>query len=153
MARVELLGELILDEEGRLLDVREATLLPRTGASVFELPVDLIPLLLGASLGKESLFLGRVRSGQEAAEFRLPLEAVPRHIAVVGRTGVGKSYAAHVFVEELTDKEIPVVSFDVLGDAIEMTRSLGGLTSRQVKTSKSRTRSSVSLSFYPLCLI
>jgi len=125
VGRVELLGEVVFDGQGRIVEIREPTLLPRTGAPVFELPADLIPQILG--LPADGLLLGTVESGGRSVEFRLPIEAVARHIAIVGRTGVGKSYAAHVLVEELVDRGIPVVSFDVLGDVVEMTKDLGGI--------------------------
>lgn len=127
VARAELLGEIVLDPTGRPSEVREPTLLPRTGAPVYELPADFIPAILGLPDGGDGLLLGHVESGGQTVEFRLPLEVVARHIAIVGRTGVGKSYAAHVLVEELVGREIPVVSFDVLGDAVAMTKDLGGI--------------------------
>lgn len=128
VALVELLGELVLDRDNQLQEVREPTLLPRTGAPVFELPVDLIPVIVGLPVGIDNgLHVGSVKSGSETANVYLPIEAVARHIAIVGRTGVGKSYAAHVLVEELTEREIPVVSFDVLGDVFKMAAALGGL--------------------------
>jgi len=128
VALVELLGELVLDKDNRLQEVRKPTLLPRTGAPVFELPVDLIPVVVGLPVGIDNgLHVGSVKSGSETANVYLPIEAVARHIAIVGRTGVGKSYAAHVLVEELTKRGIPVVSFDVLGDVFKMAAALGGL--------------------------
>lgn len=128
IARVELLGEIVFDASGGIAEVREPTLLPRTGAPVYELPADLIPRILGLPADPaDGLLLGTVESGGRSAEFRLPVEAVPRHIAVAGRTGVGKSYAAHVLVEELVERGVPVVSFDVLGDVVEMTKALGGI--------------------------
>jgi DNA helicase HerA-like ATPase len=128
VALVELLGELVLDKDNQLQEVREPSLLPRTGAPVFELPVDLIPVIVGLPVGiDDGLHVGSVKSGGETANVYLPIEAVARHIAIVGRTGVGKSYAAHVLVEELTKRGIPVVSFDVLGDVFKMAEALGGL--------------------------
>jgi DNA helicase HerA-like ATPase len=127
VALVELLGELVF-KDNRLQAVQEPTLLPRTGAPVFELPVDLIPVVVGLPVGIDNgLHVGSVKSGSETANVYLPIEAVARHIAIVGRTGVGKSYAAHVLVEELTKHGIPVVSFDVLGDVFKMAAALGGL--------------------------
>lgn len=128
VARVELLGEIVFDARGEIAEVREPTLLPRTGAPVFELPAELIPQILGLPVGgADGLFLGHVDSGGQLVEFRLPLEVVARHIAIVGRTGVGKSYAAHVLVEELVERGVPVLSFDVLGDVVRMAKALGGI--------------------------
>jgi len=54
------------------------------------------------------------------------MEAIARHLAVVGKTGVGKSYATGVLIEELVRHGIPVIAFDVLGDAINTAEDLGG---------------------------
>jgi DNA helicase HerA-like ATPase len=54
------------------------------------------------------------------------MEAIARHLAVVGKTGVGKSYFVGVLVEELVRHGIPVIAFDVLGDMLKATEDLGG---------------------------
>jgi len=126
VARAELLGEVVLKDDC-LCEVREARLLPQTGAPVYECPADFLPEILGLPSTAEGLHIGAIESGGQTTDFILPLETIARHIAVVGRTGVGKSYAAHVLVEEMVKKEIPVLSFDVLGDVVEMARTLGGL--------------------------
>jgi len=123
VARAELLGEVVLRPEG--FEFREPTLLPRTGAPVYECPADVLSALLG--LPKDGLTVGEISSGGTTVPCRLPSEVLARHIAIVGRTGVGKTYAAHVLVEELVDRGVPVLFFDVLGDALEMTKALGGI--------------------------
>jgi hypothetical protein len=45
---------------------------------------------------------------------------------VLGKTGVGKSYAVGVLMEELYKKRIPILSFDVLGDTEQTAKELEG---------------------------
>jgi uncharacterized protein len=128
---IELLGELYSSETG--LRISETRQLPQTGQEVYEIPAAQIPTLLnipipsldgsGSDLG---LRLGRIESGRQSVEFLLPNKAIARHMAVLGKTGVGKSYAAGVLIEELVTKNIPIVSFDVLGETEQTARELGG---------------------------
>lgn len=90
--------------------------------SVYEFPVSAIPTLLDTPQSKDDgLFLGYIESGGKKLEFFLPLDAPARHMIILGKTGVGKSYASGVFVEEMIRHNIPVVAFDVLGDLIPAT--------------------------------
>jgi DNA helicase HerA-like ATPase len=122
----EILGQIYL--ENKILVVKEPQVLPQTGMSVYEFPVDSISLLLETPKQKENgIFLGRIESGEKETEVLLPLEALARHIVILGKTGVGKSYASGVLVEEIIRHEIPVVAFDVLGDLIPATEELEGV--------------------------
>lgn len=123
---VEILGEIRIDEEEGLYIV-EPGLLGQTGRGVYELPVEMIPWLLNTPDSPDrGLHIGNIQSGVRTIEFNLPMEAVARHIAVVGKTGVGKSYAVGVILEELVRHGIPVISFDVLGDVVNATVDLQG---------------------------
>lgn len=131
---IELLGEIHLSDGS--LSVTEPRRLPHTGQPVYELPAGVIPGLLGipspetqpeeqtAELHPNGLYLGEIDSGGKTVPFLLPIRAIARHVAVLGKTGVGKSYAVGVLMEELYNKRIPMLSFDVLGDteqtAVEM---------------------------------
>ncbi|PTQ51379.1 MAG: putative P-loop ATPase [Hydrogenibacillus schlegelii] len=139
---IEILGEIRLGEEGQL-EVLEPSQLPHTGQPVYELPAYVIPRLLNIpspersadedeeetkrELHPEGLHIGEIESGGKRVHFLLPVRAVARHIAILGKTGVGKSYAAGVLMEELYKKGIPVLSFDVLGDTEQTARDLGGI--------------------------
>lgn len=123
--QMEILGELHV--KGTALEIIEPRSLPHTGQDVYEIPASRIPELLNMPTDKDKgLFLGHIESGGEKVEFLLPNTAIARHMAILGKTGVGKSYAAGVLMEELHQKKIPILSFDVLGDTEQTTKELGG---------------------------
>jgi DNA helicase HerA-like ATPase len=127
---IEVLGEIHLEDDDTL-NLKEPGLLPQTGKPVHELPPSLIPWLLNTPDDPDGGFnIGIVESGDHSVPFILPMEAAARHIVVAGKTGVGKSYAVGVLVEELHRHGIPVIVFDVLGDTIKATEDLKGLTLR-----------------------
>jgi DNA helicase HerA-like ATPase len=122
----EVLGEIYLDDNSNIT-IKEPNQLAQTGKGVYELPADRIPQLLNIPDSSENGFhIGRVESGNSSVDFILPMEAIARHLAVVGKTGVGKSYFVGVLVEELVRHGIPVIAFDVLGDMLKATEDLGG---------------------------
>jgi nucleoside-triphosphatase THEP1 len=126
----EVLGEIHLEPDDTL-SVKEPGLLPQTGKAVYELPPSHIPWLLSMPDSPDGGFhIGKVESGDHSVPFILPMEAAARHIIVAGKTGVGKSYAVGVIIEELHRHGIPVVVFDVLGDTIKATEDLRGHTLR-----------------------
>jgi len=131
---IEILGEIIGKDNS--LEITEPSQLPHTGQPVCELPASIIPKLLNipeqdkdnkdkptSTLG---LYLGQIESGGHSVPFFLPNGAIARHIAVLGKTGVGKSYAVGVLMEELHKKQIPMLSFDVLGDTEQTAKELNG---------------------------
>lgn len=132
---IEILGE-INSPAGNSLEITEPSQLPHTGQPVYELPAEIIPRLLNIPEpdedGKDKptseagLYLGKIESGGQSISFFLPNSAMARHIAVLGKTGVGKSYAVGVLMEELYKKGIPMLSFDVLGDAEQTASELKG---------------------------
>jgi DNA helicase HerA-like ATPase len=122
----EVLGEIYLDDNSNIT-IKEPNQLAQTGKGVYELPADRIPQLLNVPDSSDNGFhIGRVESGNSSVDFILPMEAIARHLAVVGKTGVGKSYFVGVLVEELVRQGIPVIAFDVLGDMLKATEDLGG---------------------------
>ena len=145
--QVELLGEIHLtDGDPVITDPRS---LPQTGQAVYEMPARVIPKLLGLPeppepdrpqpgeeapkrgnlrppLKEGALYIGHVESGGETVPLLIPGRMLARHIAIVGKTGVGKSYAAGVLIEELVKQEVPVIAFDILGDTEQTTEELGG---------------------------
>ena len=124
---IELLGELHFHDG--TLSITEPHQLPHTGQPVYELPAGVIPRLLDIPSPEEQdrgLHLGEIESGGRTVSFLLPVQAIARHIAVLGKTGVGKSYAVGVLMEELYEKQIPMLSFDVLGDTEQTAAELEG---------------------------
>lgn len=124
--QLEILGELECGNND--IEIFEPRRLPHTGQEVYEIPAEKIPRLLNIPTEKKNgLFLGHIDSGGNIVDFLLPNTAIARHLAILGKTGVGKSYAAGVFMEELYHKKIPILSFDVLGDTEQTTKDLGGI--------------------------
>ena len=126
---IEVLGEIHTHPNGGQDDfeITEPTSLAQTGKGVFQLPADLIPDLLNIPTAPNSgLHIGNVYSGEDEIGLILPMEALARHIAIVGKTGVGKSYSVGVIIEELCRLKIPVLAFDVLRDFCQATDKLGG---------------------------
>lgn len=125
--QIELLGELHYNSEKKLLEIVEPKALPQTGQAVYEIPADKIPDILNIPTDHaKGLHIGHLETGEQKVEFFLPNTAIARHIAILGKTGVGKSYAAGVLMEELVEKEIPILSFDVLGDTEQAAKDLSG---------------------------
>lgn len=124
--RIETLGELSLHKNGNI-EILEAKSLPQTGQSVYLLPVHIIPKILDVPRTRDDgFYLGEIESGLSQIPFYLPHSAISRHMAILGKTGVGKSYAAGVLIEELNLKNIPIISFDVLGDTRSTAADLNG---------------------------
>jgi uncharacterized protein len=123
--RIQILGELSLDA-GKLA-VRDPKELPQTGRGVYTLGADTLPDILGLPNDPDAgLDLGTFASGGKTVTIRLPLEALARHINIVGKPGVGKSHAGGVLVEECVRLGIPVIAFDVLNDLGNATEALHG---------------------------
>jgi len=140
---IDLLGEVIFENseveisEGTVeinyddMEIRQPTQLPQTGQPVCELPASEVPgLLIPEEQETEGFHIGSIDSGGETEQFDLPRETVARHIAILGKTGVGKTHTGHVLVEELVGAGVPVVHFDLLEDAVNMVDDLDGRTVR-----------------------
>ncbi len=126
---VEVLGEIHYCPAGEVGEyvINEPTSLAQTGKGVFQIPADLIPELLNTPTTLDNgLHIGKVHSADDEVDLILPMEALARHIAIVGKTGVGKSYSVGVLIEELCRLKIPVLAFDVLDDFSKATDKLGG---------------------------
>ena len=126
---IEVLGQIHNCPNGSQeeFEIVEPTSLAQTGKSVFQLPAKFIPYLLNTPTASDKgLHIGNVYSGADEVGLILPMEALARHIAIVGKTGVGKSYSVGVIIEELCRLKIPVLAFDVLRDFSQATEKLGG---------------------------
>ena len=123
---VEVLGQLRLETDGTLA-IMEPEILPQTGRVVYEFPAERLPFLLGLPDDPEDgLDVGIFKSGLHSVECIMPAESLIRHTAILGKTGVGKSYAVGVLIEEYARLGIPVFSADILGDLVNETEDLGG---------------------------
>lgn len=143
--RVELLGEVEFTDDDFV--VRRPTKLPRVGQQVYKMGASELPELLKIPGEEdEGLNIGEFESGGEPVPFKLDPRFMSRHVAILGRTGVGKTHAGHVIIEELINYDeimaaqeeddpdfedvrgVPTVTFDIEDDVGNMTAEVGGTT-------------------------
>jgi hypothetical protein len=74
---------------------------------------DLIKVTLG--LKDDGLYLG-IMEGYNIPVYLPPKHLITKHVAILAKTGTGKSYTAGVVLEELAEKGIPVVVIDPHGE-------------------------------------
>ncbi|UVE50774.1 ATP-binding protein [Haloferax larsenii] len=138
--RVELLGEVKFKDESELKDpdekrweLRRPTKLPQVGQKVYELGASELATLLEMPSAEDGLEIGSIESGGESVPFRLDQKFISRHVAILGRTGVGKTHTGHVIIEEMIrhnrdEQGVPVVTFDAEDDVGNMAEDVGGIT-------------------------
>lgn len=86
---------------------------------VYSAEEDLIRSTLG--LKKEGLYVGHL-TGYDI-KVNLPIKhLITKHIAILAKSGAGKSYAAGVLLEELAESNVPVVVFDPHGEYSTLVR-------------------------------
>ncbi len=88
------------------------------GTPVFEAPDAFIKQVLG--LKKEGLFLGMLEGKSKIKAFLDPKKLITKHLAVLAKSGAGKSYALGVLLEELASAGVPVVVVDPHGEYSSM---------------------------------
>jgi len=101
-------------------DKRNVLQMPTTplmaGKTVYLAENDFIKSVIGLHASNETgAYLGMLKGH----DLRICLdinEIVQKHISVIARTGSGKSYVVGVLVEELLEKEIPIVIIDPHGE-------------------------------------
>ncbi|MBU2634386.1 MAG: DUF87 domain-containing protein [Nanoarchaeota archaeon] len=77
---------------------------------------DFIKQVLGLKKEKNSAFFGNLQ-GYDKLNVYLDLnKLLTKHIVILAKSGSGKSYAAGVLVEEILDKEIPLLIIDPHGE-------------------------------------
>lgn len=138
VAEVEPLGEIYYEDDE--YKTRRPTKLPQVGQKVYELGARQLESLLDMPEPGTGLEVGNIESGGESVKFRLDSKVMSRHVAVLGRTGVGKTYTGHVFIEELInydsdaeevpvdDPGVPVITFDIEDDVRKMADDVDGTT-------------------------
>jgi len=91
---------------------------PRTplepGADVFIAEDALITKTLG--LTKGGLYLGLLEGKSTIKSYLDPEKLLTKHLAILAKSGAGKSYAVGVLLEELADKGFPVIVIDPHGE-------------------------------------
>jgi DNA helicase HerA-like ATPase len=132
LIRIELLGEVVFEEDG--YTVRRPTKLPQVGRKVYELGATELANLLEMPDEEVGLEIGTIESGGETVPFRIDPMFMSRHVAILGRTGVGKTHTGHVIIEELVnyaeaaEPGVPVVTFDAEEDVANMAEDVEGIT-------------------------
>jgi len=132
LIRIELLGEVVFEEDE--YTVRRPTKLPQVGRKVYELGATELANLLEMPDDDIGLEIGTIESGGETVPFRIDPMFMSRHVAILGRTGVGKTHTGHVIIEELVnyaeaaEPGVPVVTFDAEEDVANMAEDVGGIT-------------------------
>ncbi len=65
---------------------------------------------------RNGIYIGTLGGRDDIPVFLNPNKLVQKHIAVLAKTGAGKSYTVGVLVEELLEKKVPVVIVDPHGE-------------------------------------
>jgi len=79
---------------------------------------ELITKTLG--LTKSGLYVGLLEGKPTIKTFIDPEKLLTRHLAVIAKSGVGKSYSVAVILEELMEKGFPVIVIDPHGEYSSM---------------------------------
>ena len=93
---------------------------PSPGENVYFVENNLLASILGIS--RNGVFLGMAWN-KDSLKVILDIDKLVRHhIAILGVTGTGKSYTCGVLIEELLDKNIPVIIVDPHGEYLSLSR-------------------------------
>ena len=77
--------------------------------------------------GKSGILLGSVRSsGGEFHDFRLQMEDLKRHVAILGMTGSGKSTTAGAIVRQVAETGLPALVLDWHNEYADVIKRVGG---------------------------
>ncbi len=77
--------------------------------------------------GRNGVLLGNVRSRSgQFHEFRLEIEDIRRHVAILGMTGSGKSTTAAVIIRQIAEVGLPAMVMDWHNEYAEIISSKGG---------------------------
>ncbi|MCS7119026.1 MAG: DUF87 domain-containing protein [Archaeoglobaceae archaeon] len=69
---------------------------------------------------KEGIYLGLL--GETGVRVNLNPNSLQKHVCILAKTGSGKSYTAGVIIEELLDRDIPLLIIDPHGEYISLKR-------------------------------
>ena len=87
---------------------------PEPGDTVYRAKPELLESFL--NFRSDGIFIGFMRGNNDVKVLLNPEMLLPYHVAVLGATGSGKSYAVGVIVEELLERGMPVVAVDPHGE-------------------------------------
>ena len=83
------------------------------GSEVHRAEDDLIKSIL--DLRMNGIYLGKLQ-GKDIQAYLDPKKLVTKHLAVLAKSGAGKSYAVGVILEELLEMGLPIVILDPHGE-------------------------------------
>jgi len=72
--------------------------------------------ILGLGKSKNSAFIGNLEGRKKLHVFLDLNKLLTKHVAILAKTGAGKSYVAGVLLEELLENKIPIVIIDPHGE-------------------------------------
>jgi len=88
----------------------------KPGSLVYKADDYLIKKVLG--LKSSGLYVGLLQSSEGLKVYLDPKKLITKHLAILGKTGVGKSYLVACILEELIENKIPAVVIDPHGEYI-----------------------------------
>ena len=112
VAKARILGTI------NVYDIDPPRLPPSPGEKVYKIPEELLSRVIG--LSEKGILLGKMWSTNLRVELDLR-KTLRHHIAILGATGTGKSYACGVIVEELLRRGVAVVIIDPHGEYSTLT--------------------------------
>jgi len=87
---------------------------PEPKAEIWSTHDDFLKNILG--LKAQGLYLGLLEGKDNLKSFIDPKKLITQHLAVLAKSGAGKSYAVGVLLEELAELKVPVVIVDPHGE-------------------------------------
>jgi len=109
IARVSILG--FSDKRG---NIRTPRMPFRPGSYVYKADDGLIKRVLG--LKTDGLYVGLLDNSESLRVTLDPKKLITKHLAILAKTGTGKSYFASVLMEEFIENKIPAVIIDPHGE-------------------------------------
>lgn len=103
----------IRDKEGVLRGLRYPL---EPGIEILEAEDETIVSVLGINNGPNFAYVGKVEGREKINVFLDINKLLSRHISIIAKSGSGKSYTVGVLLEELLEKNIPVLVIDPHGE-------------------------------------
>ena len=101
------------DKRGRLQNLKTP---PEPNTDIFKADDEIVKTTLGLSSKTGSAYLGKLTNYDNINVYLNLNNLLTKHLAVLAKSGSGKSFCTAVLVEELMDKKIPVVIIDPHGE-------------------------------------